>query len=223
MSIPRTVLEQAIWRDGHREFATVLPESRSFQFSPRSVRKLAATICSLTGAETRSVEATNHAELEDDLVRELVRQMSQKFRDVEGKPRTGSRAQHVRRARDYIDEHLNDSIALGRVATHAGVSVRTLELAFRAVLGVTPLEYIRTRRLNQVRQCLLDQRRKTRTLADVAVEHALFHFGRFSRDYKTLFDELPSETLMKSRRLRITKNRDIPHYVGTSGSSSRDE
>jgi AraC family ethanolamine operon transcriptional activator len=199
VSIPRTTLEELVWQSGHCEFATLLPESRSFELSPRAVRKLATTISSLTGAGQGPARATAAAELEERLLHQLVEQLFQQSLDM--KPDSGhhGRAEHVKRARDYIEDHLTETILMGQVAEQAGVSIRTLELAFRSVLGVTPFEYIRTRRLNKIRQRLLDQKQETRTLTDLAIEHALFHLGRFSGDYKALFGELPSETVARYR------------------------
>lgn len=114
------------------------------------------------------------------------------------------RAEQVKRARNDIEDHLKETILLGQVAEQAGVSIRTLKLSFRSFLGVTPFEYIRTRRLKKIRQHLLDQNPDKPSLADLAIRHALFHLGRFSGDDKALFDELPSETLARSRGFALT-------------------
>ena len=117
-----------------------------------------------------------------------------------GRPlRRGVRAKYIRQARDYIEAHLEEALPLTQVAAHACVSTRTLELAFRDVLGATPTAYILTRRLNKARRELLEEGRVAGTLADLALKNGLFHFGRFSRDYKALFGESPSETRSRPR------------------------
>jgi AraC family ethanolamine operon transcriptional activator len=200
VSVPRASLESALWHYAHHELSTLVPESRSFAFSPKRVLELAGTICSLTSASPGPVGLIALAELEDRLLQSLAGEFCRQPLGLERHSGLNGRADHVRRARDYIEAHLKQPIPLSQVAVDAGVSIRTLELAFREVLGVTPLEYILTRRLNRVRQHLLDKGRVMGTLADLAVEYGLFHLGRFSREYKALFGELPSETLVRSRR-----------------------
>ena len=70
-----------------------------------------------------------------------------------------------------------------------------IELAFREVVGVTVVDYIRTRRLNRARQLLLSQKQSRNPVTEAAIQSGLFHLGHFSRDYKQLFGEAPSQTL----------------------------
>jgi AraC-like DNA-binding protein len=94
-----------------------------------------------------------------------------------------------------VGSHVRILADLARVV---GVSVRTLEYAFRDVVGMGPLAYVRIQRLNQARRCLLEIRSGRVTVSEVALDHGFGHFGYFARDYKTLFGELPSETLARS-------------------------
>ncbi len=67
-----------------------------------------------------------------------------------------SRALFVfRRARDIIEHHLADGISITTLCRSTGVSRRSLELVFRAEVGMGPSGYIRTLRLNEVRRDLL--------------------------------------------------------------------
>ena len=200
ISIPRTTLEEAVGHFAHCEAATVFPKSQSFAFSPNRIRRMAATVCSLTSPQQGSLGQITTAELQDRLLQELANGVCQDRQDLKQHARRHERAEHVSKARDYIEAHLEQTILLSQIAACVGVSVRTLELAFRDLLGVTPTEYIRTRRLNRLRQQLLKEGRVIRTLTDMAMEQGLLHLGRFSRNYKDLFGELPSHTLARTRQ-----------------------
>ena len=75
-----------------------------------------------------------------------------------------------------------------------GVSMRTLEYAFRDVLGLSPVQYLRAARLRGVRRELLRAGPAIR-VSDAAARWGFWHLSQFAADYKRLFGELPSATL----------------------------
>lgn len=79
----------------------------------------------------------------------------------------------------------------------AGVSERTLEYAFRDVMGLTPLAFLTRLRLHRVRLALLSAAPKSTTVTTVAQHWGFGHLGEFARAYKDLFGELPSQTLTR--------------------------
>jgi len=84
------------------------------------------------------------------------------------------------------------------ICREAGGSQRTLEYSFRTLLGLTPIAYLRTLRLNRVRAQLLSPSRADLTVTEVATEWCFWHLGKFSRDYAAMFGESPSQTLRRS-------------------------
>ena len=187
LSVPCDDLALALWRRGRNELSAVLPTSGAVAFPRKVIQGLTVMLSAVTSTDREPVLL----ELEDQILQAIAEGLCRRERRIIGR----DRVKHVRRARDYIDAHLGDTLCLSLVAANAGASVRTLELAFREVLGVTPVEYIRTRRLNRARQILLKSRHNGQPVTDAAVECGLFHFGYFSRDYQKLFGELPSQTL----------------------------
>jgi AraC family transcriptional regulator, ethanolamine operon transcriptional activator len=103
----------------------------------------------------------------------------------------------VRTAEDYALSHTGEQLHVGDLCKAAAVSERTLEYAFKEVMGLTPVTYLIRLRLHRVRQALLAANQGTTTVSAEALNWGFWHFGEFSRAYKECFDELPSDTLRR--------------------------
>jgi AraC family ethanolamine operon transcriptional activator len=57
------------------------------------------------------------------------------------------------------------------------------------------MAYLKALRLKAVHRQLQMAAPTTAAIADTAKEFGFWSLGHFSRDYKTMFDELPSQTL----------------------------
>lgn len=110
----------------------------------------------------------------------------------------------ARRAIELLQDDPECSIE--RLAVRAGVSVRTLQLAFRRALGCSPLKYARVRRLDATRDALLASGPGA-TVTDIAFRHGQTHLGRFSAAYLARFGELPSATLRRVRDASRVRSR----------------
>ncbi len=105
------------------------------------------------------------------------------------------RALHqFRIAREFIEHRLTDGISVAEICRHAGASRRSLECIFRSILGMGPGAYIRNLQLNRVRRDLLSGVRNGVSIGDIAAQYGVWHWSRFSQNYKLLFGELPSQT-----------------------------
>ncbi len=93
-----------------------------------------------------------------------------------------------------VDAHLYVS----DLCKAAGVSERTLEYAFKDVMGLTPVAYLIRLRLHRVRQGLLAATQGTTTVSIEALRWGFWHFGEFARAYKDCFGERPSDTLRRT-------------------------
>lgn len=102
---------------------------------------------------------------------------------------------NLKRARDYIHAHAHEKITLEELASHAGCSYRSLQNIFARVLGVSPMEYLRSVRLEGVRDELLNADAQQRTVAEIAIQWGFAHMGRFAQLYKKQFGVLPSDAL----------------------------
>lgn len=102
-------------------------------------------------------------------------------------------AQIVHRVRRFLLENSDRSISVPELCTEFQVSRRTLQYAFDRVLGIGPNAYLKILRLNGVRRDLL--RRDARiSVQQAASDWGFWHYSQFAKDYRTLFDELPSAT-----------------------------
>lgn len=104
------------------------------------------------------------------------------------------RERAVHAALDHV-YRAGKSVSAWDMAQAAGVSQRTLELAFKQALGMTPGKYLVLNRLNGAHHQLADACKGEQTITEVALSWGFTHVGRFSGAYRQLFGELPSYTL----------------------------
>lgn len=102
----------------------------------------------------------------------------------------------VRRACALMRDHHDEALTVGDVAEALGVSVRTLQDAFRREMGSTPMAYLRECRLDAVHRVLRDAGPDA-SVTTVALEHGFAHMGRFASEYRARFGESPSTTLRR--------------------------
>jgi len=105
----------------------------------------------------------------------------------------------VKTAEDYALSHVADHVYVTDLCKAAAVSERTLENAFREVMGITPVAYLIRVRLHRVRKALLTATGASTTVSAEALNWGFWHFGEFSRAYRLCFGELPSDTLRQKR------------------------
>ncbi len=111
------------------------------------------------------------------------------------------RAFHVvGQAREYIIAAHDCQLCPGiiDICHKINVSQRTLQYSFKTLLGLTPVNYLRILRLNRARRQLKNPVSSKVTVTDIATRWGFWHLGKFSRDYMTMFAELPSTTLKQS-------------------------
>lgn len=99
------------------------------------------------------------------------------------------------RARQYIDEHLDQPLSLASVCHASYSSPRALEYGFREIFGVSPNKYIRCSRLSNVRRELHCEPQAQGRITQLAMKWGFWHLSQFAKDYYELFGELPSTTL----------------------------
>ncbi|GAB2539907.1 AraC family transcriptional regulator [Nocardia heshunensis] len=91
------------------------------------------------------------------------------------------------------------------LAETAGVSIRTLQAAFRTHLDCSPMEYLRNLRLERAHAELAAADPAYTSVTDIAYRWGFTHTSRFARAYRLRYDTLPSDTLRKSAAARANR------------------
>jgi len=104
----------------------------------------------------------------------------------------------VKTVEEYALARTGDRLSIADLCRVAAVSERTLEYAFKEVMGLTPLTYLIRLRLNRVRQALAAATHGSTTVSAEALKWGFWHFGEFSRAYRACFGEAPSDTLRRT-------------------------
>lgn len=103
----------------------------------------------------------------------------------------------VQQAEDFIVANLDQPLTLQDLCEAVKVSKSALSYGFQEIFGMSPMAYLKIRRLNSVRHVLQASCSETDTVLGIANRFGFWHMGHFSRDYKQLFGESPSETLKR--------------------------
>jgi AraC family ethanolamine operon transcriptional activator len=101
----------------------------------------------------------------------------------------------VRRAEDYVWANPGRPVRHAELCHVLDASPSMLVAAFRAVLGTTPCQYVKLRRLALARAALREGPARRGGVKSIALAHGYDHFGQFARDYRVAFGEAPSDTL----------------------------
>ena len=108
------------------------------------------------------------------------------------KPRANASSRLLYKASEAIMNTRYKNITVEELADKTGTSRRNLELVFRSQIGLSPKQFILNVRLNRIRYELLTNSHAN--VNGVVKRHGIKHLGHFSKAYKNLFLELPSET-----------------------------
>lgn len=98
----------------------------------------------------------------------------------------------IRRAVEYIEQHLTEPLRVDEVAAAAGVGTRALQSSFKEETGETVTGFIRNKRLAGVHADLVSG---AGSVSDIALRWGFSHLSRFSAAYRDRYGQLPSATL----------------------------
>lgn len=101
----------------------------------------------------------------------------------------------IQKVLNYIHEHWNEPLSTDEIARSCSVSPRTIHNHF-SVTGMSLMQYVKSFRLQKARAMLANPSLTT-TVTEVALHCGFANHGHFSRDYRLVFGEKPSETLRR--------------------------
>ncbi|MEL6642242.1 MAG: helix-turn-helix domain-containing protein [Pseudomonadota bacterium] len=95
---------------------------------------------------------------------------------------------------DLFKSQTHEPMTYDLLTACTGASRRSLQSSFRDVVGCGPFEYRRQMRLCAARGKIANRGEMRHTIADIAAEVGFFDLSHFSRAYRRLFSESPSQT-----------------------------
>ncbi len=101
----------------------------------------------------------------------------------------------VRLCEAYVKEHIESNPTLLDLSVISGLRLRSLINAFQAVIGLSPMAYLKRTRLGNARRLLQHADKEHTRIIDVAANLGFWHMGHFAADYRAMFGETPSDTL----------------------------
>ena len=202
VSIPKNLLDRYAATVEGWDLTPLLSQSSAHVITKPKPEKLGTALLSVLKQFQDSPQKLSKASTQrllGDFILEQVlttlRGTSQEFRY---RTRVPSRKPAIDAACDYIEAHPERPITVAELCTVTGFSRSTLQAGFQAKFSMSPKKYLKVRRLNGARLALLEATPQVGKVTDIATAWGFWHMGAFGQDYKTLFGELPSQTLMST-------------------------
>jgi len=108
-----------------------------------------------------------------------------------------------RSALTMIYKNIDSPPSIAEISKNLGVSSRNLQYLFLHHLGMSPKSFIMTARLNVARKHLRYSGLGRGRVSDIANGLDFWHMGGFSKQFKKLFHQNPSDVLRKDKELAI--------------------
>ncbi|MDC0609730.1 helix-turn-helix domain-containing protein [Vibrio sp.] len=103
----------------------------------------------------------------------------------------------IDRIRAHVERTGRYPLTVSELCDIAFVSRRTLQYSFEHELGVSPIQYLRDCRLNEIRRILIESNELI-VISDLAMEYGFYHISTFNEHYKVLFGETPTQTMQRA-------------------------
>ena len=161
---------------------------------------------SLVDYATRSLEARHdgiaHSVIEQRIEEALCLELLHNWaREAELSLEVGARAAapyYVREAERLMSDHAREAPSIADIAGRLGISARSLSEGFRRFRGVRPQEYLGDRRLDGLRQALLEAP-AGQSASAIARSWGYVNLGVMATRYRARFGETPTQTLVGAR------------------------
>lgn len=108
----------------------------------------------------------------------------------------GSPSQQIAKVVTWLKQHYTQDVPMDELASKAHMSPSTFRQHFRAVAGMSPLQYLKNLRLQDARQLMLNQNLDA---GSAAVRVGYESASQFSREYSRLCGEPPNRDIKRMR------------------------
>jgi len=157
-------------------------------------RRMLAAFSQALLCEEDDVAQDRELQLEQTMLGELLQLMTDPACDKQQRTPSSTRSYIVEKCHRLATAQLNNVPSVDELCQRLQVSRRTVQNSFRAVAETTPINYLRSVRLNGVRRTLMSSQASHLSIGDVAAQWGFFHLSHFAAEYQALFAELPSHT-----------------------------
>uniref|UniRef100_Q021L8 Transcriptional regulator, AraC family n=1 Tax=Solibacter usitatus (strain Ellin6076) TaxID=234267 RepID=Q021L8_SOLUE len=106
--------------------------------------------------------------------------------------RSGSPSNRIAEVTGWIKKHFAESFLVEGLAHHVGMSPSSFHQHFKAVTGMTPIQYQRRIRLQEARKSLLME---AINIGEASVRVGYESHSQFSKDYRQYFGRLPKDDI----------------------------
>lgn len=132
--------------------------------------------------------------LEQAMLVELLQLMTDPACDKQQRIASSTRSFIVEKCHRLATAEMINVPSVNELCQRLQVSRRTVQNSFRSVAETTPLNYLRSVRLNGVRRTLMSTPASHLSIGDAAAQWGFYHLSHFAAEYQELFAELPSRT-----------------------------
>ncbi len=154
-----------------------------------------------SGAAQAAGLAGSHAGwLESRLLDAACELLTDDQRDGMARPNHATRMSLLRSFERLVEGGAYRDLRIAEIAARLDVSQRTLELCFKDLVGLSPVQYLIRLRLNAIHHALMRSSDDAATVEVIARQHGVNHLGRFSSYYREQFGCHPRTTLRKRFR-----------------------
>lgn len=194
-------LRQAAERRGLCSIDELIPDMDLVQCASTTLKRIRNLALRLRKSAEVKPELLSQSSFRDDLEFDLIENLLDAVIDSElasaTRPMAKTRSRALKKALDVIADRSHEAITLAEVEKLSGASGRTLRYAFEEAFALSPKQYLQAHRLNQVNRRLLRAGAETTVISDIANDWGFWHMGQFAADYRRMFGELPSTTVLR--------------------------
>jgi AraC family ethanolamine operon transcriptional activator len=193
LSAPVELLQTGIESDASRV-------NRCLDLEPATIAALIELLDRLATLEAAGTLPTQPLSgiLEDQLLAIWRYALGRGAQRASGKGRPAvSREAIFSKAVSLMHRRASREVRIDDLCRAAGVCERTLRAAFNDLVGMGPHQYLQIHRLHRIRRALTAANPDKHTVAGIGVRHGYWNGSRLAHDYRSLFGELPSETLLR--------------------------
>lgn len=196
ISIDKDFLREISQQQGLERACDVIPRyAITFQTDGNMIERVRRGVRRLLAAHAHGASGTQRMPIEAGIAESILRIVATDLQPA-APPGVRKRDRAFAAAMEVLTQSAMPP-SVSELSHIVGASERTLRYAFRERLGVSVKHYMNARRLMRVKEQLLAADRGKSPIQDIATQFGYWHTGQFAADYRSMFGELPSETLMR--------------------------